>query len=184
MSSTPSVIKKIQLLLNGLDYPSDNIKMVVLSTTERLHYLLWSNDETYVGPLADGLQQQDYSVLVVLVSNWLMESYFTMIKNQTVLREDIEVFYDRRYLTLFSISLLKSVLRSGLIPNVNESDVELLDAVVNFVQTDVSDMLQLMEKIVQRTCCSNFRTTKITNELKLLSEKQGKVASSVSRMTR
>jgi len=168
-----TVSQKIVKLLESLKYPSDAIKNQIVSTSSRLEYLLWGCDKTYFGPLLDGYQNTDIPSIILLVSNWLLESYLSMQKNQEVLKKDAEEFYDPDYLTRFSIGLMKSILTSGLIPKVTKKDILLFDSIYGFVVDDVEDLLNLVEQVVQRTCCSSFRVTSITDRLKKLSIKQG-----------
>lgn len=178
MEKTNTVIE----ILQKMEYPNEKIRECIVDRASRIVHLLFDKTDNYEGPLHNGLQNNDWPSITVLVGNWLTESYMTMVRDSSLLTQDVELFYDRKYMTKFSMTFMRYVMESDIIDGVSPEDLKKLEVFYNIVEGDIGSVLEVVEKTIQSTCCSSFRMSKITSKLESLSEKQGLLATSLNAM--
>lgn len=176
-------IRRVISILQTMQYPNEHIKPIIVDSSERIVDLLWAKTNIYEGPLYDGLQNNDWSVISVLVGNWLLESYINITKNNENLKTDIDTFYNKHYMVKFSLNLLRGLVSEGLVDNLNEKDIASLNALSVFTETNFQGLLNAFENLFQGACtCFGTRKSKVQNELEQMSEKQGLLATSMNRL--
>jgi len=169
-------------VLKEMNYPNEHIQPVIMGNIERLGFLMWGKSASYEGPLHNGLQRNDWPLITVLVSNWLMESYVDLMKHKDVLKEDIDIFYDKQYMAKFSINLLKGLIKNGAISGITEQEVEVLDTLDKFIMTDIQVIIDFAERTGGCCGCFGSGNKNLKTELQDMSVKQGTLATSVNKL--
>lgn len=175
-------------ILKELKLPSENIEKHLIGNIERFVHLLWGKTDVYEGPLYDGLQKNEWSIITVLVGNWAMESYFDLLKDKEVLREDIELFMTKQYLANFSISLLKGILKAGLVPGTDDTEIAILDkiqqipSIYKFIEEDLDKLREQVDTLFKNTCCGKCNYKKIKQQILALSDDKGTLATIINKI--
>lgn len=175
-------------ILTNLEMPSKTIEKHLIGNVERFVYLLWGKSDRYEGPLFDGLQKNEWSIVTVLVGNWAMESYIDFLKDEMVLKEDINLFMSKQYLANFSISLLKGVLKSGLVPGTDETELIILDkiqqipSIYKFIEEDLDKLKGEVDLLFKSSCCGTCNYKKIKKQILVLSNDKGALATIINRI--
>lgn len=175
-------------ILKTIEVPSDKIRTNIILNLSRLIDLLWSKSDKYEGPLYNGLQENEWSIIVVLIGNWVMESYGTIMKDKDVLKSDLELFTRKEYLTVFCISLLKGIIKEGLVPGTDEKEIEILDkiqqipAIYNFIQDDLGKLKDQVKELFDQVFCCKCNYSKIKQTIMELSNSQGVLATTINKI--
>ncbi len=143
-----NTIEQIKLVLNNF---SSDIPYIE-TYSERLYFLLYGKNDKYEGPLYNGLQPNEWPMIILLISNWLYE-----VKETNKITISI---------TQVSCEILKSLIKSNVIKISLEEQYIVYtilknQQVINFVDNE-------LEKITSKftTCCHIFTPNikTITNE--------------------
>jgi hypothetical protein len=184
MSKTEIIVD----ILSNLDMPSKTIEKHLIENIDRFIHLLWGKSDKYEGPLYDGLQKNEWSIVTVLVGNWAMESYVDFLKDEQVLREDIELFMTKQYLANFSISLLKGVLTAGLVPGTDETEIIILEkiqqipSIYKFIEEDLDKLKMQVDVLFKSSCCGTWNYKKIKQQILILSNDKGALATIINKI--
>lgn len=182
MVNVKEITEGVVKVLNELDTHSETIRKYLVDHSSRLVHLLWGNTDEYEGPLFDGLQKNEWSIITVLVGNWVMEVYTDVLKDKDVLRDDILMFFSKQYLANFCFSLLKGIVKSGLVPGAGEDALKSIDlimripAIYKFIEDDLRIVIGQVDDLLNQICCSKSNKKKIIKSIKELSDKQGALA--------
>jgi len=175
-------------ILKNLKMPSKTIEKHLIGNTERFIHLMWGKTDHYEGPLFDGLQKNEWSIVTVLVGNWAMESYVDFLKDENTLKEDVKLFMSKQYLANFSISLLKDILKSGLVPGTDETEVIILDkiqqipSIYKFIEEDLDKLKGEVDLLFKSSCCGKWNYTKIKKQILALSDDKGTLATIINKI--
>lgn len=175
-------------ILKGLDLPSNTIRKHLIGNVDRFVHLMWGKTEIYEGPLYDGLQQNEWSIVTVLVGNWAMESYVNFLKDEQVLKQDMDLFMSKQYLANFSFSLLKVVLKEGIVPGTDETEIEILDkiqqipSIYKFIEEDLEKLKKEVETLFQSCCWGKCNYGKIKKQILAWSDEKGTLATIINKI--
>lgn len=166
-------IKTLIDILQEIEYPNDAIKPVIIDKCERLYILMWEKTDAYTGPLFDGFQKTDLPVITVLLGNWLMESYIDVMKNKQILKKDLDDFYNKTFITGFSIQLFKGIVSHDMIEGIGLADLEVFERLHDFIESDMQDILNLAEQLLIGRCCGCFGNKNASKKLQEMSDNKG-----------
>lgn len=175
-------------ILKELDMPSDTIRKHLVGNIDRFVHLLWGKTDNYEGPLYDGLQKNEWSIVTVLIGNWSMESYIDFLKDEHVLKQDIELFMTKQYLANFSFSLVKSILKEGLVPGTDQTEIEILDkiqqipSIYKFIEEDLDKLKREVESLFQSCCWGKCNYGKIKKQILSWSDDKGTLATIINKI--
>jgi hypothetical protein len=168
--------------------PSKTIEKHLVGNIDRFINLMWGKTDNYEGPLYDGLQKNEWSLVTVLVGNWAMESYVNFLKDGQVLKTDIDLFMTKQYLANFSISLLKGILKAGLVPGTDETEIIILDkiqqipSIYKFIEDDLGKLKGDVDLLFKSSCCGTWNYKKIKKQILLLSDDKGTFATIINKI--
>lgn len=130
----------------------------------RLYYLLYGKDKDYEGPLYNGLQENEWSMISLLIANWVME-VFHQVKPKELKRN-----VNNKNLTIIASTILIALIKNKIIPLPEGKE----DIVISILEnTDVlnfvNNQLELILNKIQYYCCGIIPPSKksimqITNE--------------------
>lgn len=175
-------------ILKSLEMPSETIRKHLVDNVDRFVHLLWGKTDKYEGPLYDGLQKNEWSIVTVLVGNWAMESYVDFLKDEQVLKHDIELFMSKQYLANFSISLLKGIIKEGIVPGTDETEADILDkiqqipSIYKFIEEDLEKLKKEVEVLFQSCCWGKCNYGKIKHQILAWSDDKGTLATIINKI--
>ena len=184
MSKVNIIIK----IITNLNMPSKTIEKHLIGNIERLIQLLWGKTDIYEGPLFNGLQSNEWSIISILVGSWAMESYTDILKDKEVLKSDVNLFMSKEYLANFSISLLKGILSSGLIPGVDENEIDILDkiqqipSIYDYIKDDLDKLKTEIDLLFKSCCCGTCNYNNIKKQILILSNNKGKLSTIINKI--
>ncbi len=134
----------------------------LIKQSSRLYYLLYEKDRNYEGPLYNGLQKNDWTMITFLVTNWIIE---TLHINSKIKYEKIKKDLIDYGVTKFAIQIIKALIIKDIIEmQQSEKPLVLLfldnEEILHFVNNQI-------EKIITKisNCCISRKTVlKITNK--------------------
>lgn len=137
--------------------------------SSRLYYLLYGKDKDYEGPLYNGLQENEWSMITLLISSWVIETTHK-IKPKEYNKNIRQLFFDHN-VTEYACKILITLINNNIIPISNDDHkqkiISLLgnQKIIQFVNNQVEMILNKIKK-----CCGclppqNKAFVKISNEI-------------------
>lgn len=162
-------IQKISVAINSIeDFPEffQSIQNDIVTNSSRLYYLLYGKDSKYEGPLYNGLQSNEWPMILLLVGNWVIETLH-LIKPKEYEKNIRQLFFDYE-ITDVACKIILALIQSDVI-SLSEKEkmfvVTLLEnqAVINFVNNQIEVILNK----IKNYCCfspSHKKIVKISNK--------------------
>ena len=187
--------EKLQIVVDILDdipVESERIKFHLKDNADRLIYLLWIKDDKYEGPLYDNYQSNEWSSIIILLSNWCMEVYRKASKDKKIIAKELELFANKDTIANISLHILRGIFSSELLDNMNADDkhkiVTLIDNMpkaYDVIKENIGNIINTMKNIDDTcvTCCTGrCSKDKVLVVLKDLSEKSGTVCIALNKI--
>lgn len=163
-------LQQITDALNSLEDLPDFFKQIqndISTHSSRLYYLLYGKDNKYEGPLYNGLEKNEWTMITLLVSNWLVETIHDIspIKYQQNIHK---LFYEYN-LTQVAAKIVVSFIEQEIF--ILKSDEQALviallgnEKIINFLNNQLETILNKIN-----SCCGclpprHKTIVKITNE--------------------
>ncbi len=166
-----SKLEQINQLLSSLDDLPEFFKQIqndLVQNSERLFYILYAKNDNYEGPLYNGLQDNEWPMITLLVANWLVEVIHKV--KPSAYKQNIDRLFYEYNITEVACKILRSLIKGNLIPiPVGNQDfvLSILEnpQVINFV----NNQLEIILNKFQSWCCgiispSHKSIVQITNE--------------------
>lgn len=165
-----SKLEQINQVLGSMeDLPEffQQIQNDVVKYSERLYYLLYAKNDKYEGPLYNGLQDNEWPMITLLVANWLVE-VIHKVKPSAYKQNMDKMFYEYN-ITQVASKILSSLIKSNIIPVSEEKQGITLAILENpQVLNFVNNQLEIIINKFQSGCCgispSHKTIIQITNE--------------------
>jgi hypothetical protein len=148
-------------IIKSLPVPDGVILKHLSENADRLLYILWGKTDTYEGPLFDGIQRNEWAMIFLVVGNWSLEVYNSVIKDKTAIMDQVDLFFTKEHLTKFSFALVKEIINRDIVPGVVPEDVNIINQLENipelykFIEKGISLILEGFSKLLKTTCCIN-----------------------------
>lgn len=164
-------LQQITDALNSIEDLPDFFKQLQndLSThSGRLYYLLYGKDNHYEGPLYNGLEKNEWTMITLLVSNWLVETIHNISPRKY--QQNIHKLFYEYNLTQVAIKIVVAFIEQDILPVESEEEkivvLTLLNnpQIVNFLNKQLETILNRIQKLCG--CFPPRHTTivKVTNE--------------------
>jgi hypothetical protein len=159
-----TIIDDMITIIKNIDEMPDFLKEngIIIKECLRLYYLLYEKDANYEGPLYDGLQKNDWTMILFLLTNWLVESIHDISKIKFIQIKQ-QIAYNK--LIHLAIIIIKKFIENNII-SIDETEkpfvLLLLEnkQIIDFVQ---DQLYNFVNKI--NNCCTNTKSIqKLTNE--------------------
>ena len=169
-------LQQITDALNSLDNLPEFFKLIqddLATHSSRLYYLLYGKDKNYEGPLYNGLDKNEWTMITLLVSNWLIETIHDISPSQY--QKNIHKLFYEYNLTQVAAKIVIAFINEGIFP-VNGEEEKLLiitllgnEHIINFLNNQVEGILNKIQSTIH--CLLPFcskpshkNIVKITNE--------------------
>ncbi len=158
-------LEQFEQAINSIeDFPDffKQIQQDIAKQSKRLHYLLYGKDNKYEGPLYNGLQSTEWTMILLLVSNWIIEVVYLIKPKQ------YEHIFDYQ-ITTVACKILLALIQSDIISLSQEEKIIVLtllqnQEIINFVNDQIELVLTKVKK-----CCGCFQKrqnfVKISNKI-------------------
>lgn len=159
-----------QVLRNLEDLPEffQQIQNDLVKYYERLYYLLYAKNDNYEGPLYNGLQDNEWSMITLLVANWLIEVIHNV--KPSAYKQSIDKMLYEHNITQVASKILISLIKNNIIPVPKEKQGIILAILENpDVLNFVNNQLEIILNKLKSCWCgvvrpSNNTVIQITNE--------------------
>jgi hypothetical protein len=147
-------LQQISDALNSIENLPDFFKQIqndLTTHSTRLYYLLYGKDNKYEGPLYNGLEKNEWTMITLLVSNWLVETIHDISPRKY--QQNIRKLFYEYNLTQVAIKIVVSFIDQGIFPIDNEDEkaviITLLNnpQIVNFLNKQLESILNRIQKL-------------------------------------
>ncbi len=165
-------LQQITDALNALDDLPEFFKLIQndLSThSARLYYLLYGKDSHYEGPLYNGLDKNEWTMITLLVSNWLIETIHDISPSQY--QKNIHKLFYEYNLTQVAAKIVIAFINEGIFPVGSDEEKDLIVAllgnqqIMNFLNNQIEEILNKIQSTIRCILpwCSSPSHKKIVN---------------------
>lgn len=139
-------LEEINNAINSINDLPEFFKLIqkdVLTNTTRLHYLLYGKDNKYEGPLYNDLQKNEWAMLTLLISNWLIETIHLI--QPSIYKTNALLLLDSN-LPLVASKIIIAFIENDVIPMSNEDKLIVItflqnQYLINFLHTQIETVL-------------------------------------------
>jgi len=163
-------VQQISDAINSIQDLPEFFKLIqsdIATHSTRLVYLLYGKDNNYEGPLYNGLQNNEWTMITLLVSNWLIETIHS-VKPREYNQHIRELFFQYN-LTEVSIKIVIVLINSGIFPLSLEEKAIVLALLhsqhtISFLNNQIESILNQLQSWCKCFGIGHNKIVKVTNE--------------------
>ena len=143
------------------------IQSDISTHSSRLVYLLYGKDNNYEGPLYNGLQKNEWAMITLLISNWLIETIHS-VKPREYDQHIHELFFQYN-LTEVATKIVIVLINSDIFPLSPEEKLIVLallhsEHTISFLNNQIESILNKLQGWCKCSGTSHKKIVKVTNE--------------------
>jgi hypothetical protein len=179
---------KINEIINNVPISIKIVKDVLINRSDRLIYLLWTKNENYEGPLFNSYQENEWSSIIILLGDWLLESYIELMKKKKNITKEVKDLFEVNNIVKLSTYILKSILESSILGNKNMLDnlgilnnLDKFPKIFEMLRTEISEHMNLITNLTDGCCCTGkCNVNKVLKNMFKLAEETGKISAKIN----
>ena len=149
--------KQVHDILEDLDVIPDEMKDVLVETSDRLCNLLFDKTDEYTGPLSDGFQIEDIMAIVQIMGNWVLESYIKVL--QSGRDGSVDELFNTTTLVHICIELLLSLQKKDVL-SIELTHRFMMKSISKLFHPSMDDMLTTIKRYMEPSCSCLSSTSK------------------------
>jgi len=153
--------------------------------------LLWGKDNDYEGPLFNSYEANEWVVILLLISNWLLEVYDKISNNSKSIKYEINQFMTKQNISNISIYIIKEIIKLDLIPGINTQKIlqnislyENNGIIRELIEDSIYKIIDEIENLIMNGCQFKCCMSKKSNTKKIVMAKSkdiGKMSKMINR---
>lgn len=167
-----NTLQKIINTINSINDLPDFFKLIqtdISKHSTRLYYLLYGKDNNYEGPLYNGIQETEWPMITLLITNWLIETIHLIKPDDYKKKIQQKLFLEYNIITV-ATKIVIAFLKNNIFP-ISDDDKNYIILILEneYIIKFLNNEVEIIFNKIKQSCGCCFSTSKksiikLTNE--------------------